>query len=100
MDKNTLQHVLTLSQGERMSYDLSKTWVDLFREQASLHPERTAVSAENGSFTYGELDRLSDRLAARLIAEGVERDSFVAVRMGRVKEFHLAALAIHKSGAA
>ena len=100
MDKNTLQHVLTLSQGERMSYDLSKTWVDLFREQASLHPERTAVSAENGSFTYGELDRLSDRLAARLIAEGVERDSFVAVRMGRVKEFHLAALAIHKAGAA
>ena len=32
--------------------------------------------------------------------DGVQPDSFVAVRMGRVREFHVAVLAIHKAGAA
>ena len=99
-DRET-QHIMAVSAGEKLDYDRSMTWTDLFREQARLHPERTAVSAENGSLSYAELDRLSDRLAAALLKqEGVQPDEFVAVRMGRVKEFHLAVLAIHKAGAA
>ena len=92
--------VLELSRGETLAYDASRTWMDLFREAAERHPDKTAVEAENGTLTYRELDRLSDRLAARLRAEGLEPDAFAAIRMGRVKEFLLAVAAVHKAGAA
>ncbi|MCR5650212.1 MAG: amino acid adenylation domain-containing protein [Lachnospiraceae bacterium] len=101
MDQKTLEQVITLSTGEILEYDTSETWIDLFCRQVRMDPGRTAVWAENGSLTYEELDRLSDRLAAALIEEkGVKPDDFVAVRMGRVKEFFPAVLAIHKAGAA
>lgn len=101
MDQNVLERVMSLSTGEKLDYDVSKTWMDLFIDQVNINPEKTAVIAENGSLSYEELDLLSDRLAAALIEkEGVEPDEYVAVRMGRVKEFHVAALAIHKAGAA
>ena len=86
--------------GDRLDYDASYTWVDLFQAQAARRPEQPAVVADNGSITYKELDAQSDRLAARLVKMGVAPDNFVAVRMGRVKEFHVAVLAIHKAGAA
>ena len=101
MDKATSERVIAQSRGERYSYDDTLTWVDFFAEQARANPEKTAVVAENGSLSYGELDRLSDRLASALVEqEGVQPDEFVAVRMGRVVEFHVAVLAIHKAGAA
>ena len=101
MDSKALERILALSAGERMDYDPSQTWVDLYRHQVRICPEHPAVVAENGSLTYLELDRLSDQLAAALIEkEGVQPDEFIAVRMGRVREFHIAVLAIHKAGAA
>ena len=101
MEQAILDRIIALSNGEKLDYDSTKIWVDLFMEQAREHPEHMAVAAENGSLSYGELDRLSDQLAAALIdQEGVQPDEFIAVRMGRVKEFHAAVLAIHKAGAA
>ena len=101
MERKVFDQIIALSNGDRMEYNAAQTWTDLFLEQARLHPEQTAVSAENGSLSYAELDRLSDRLAMALIErEGVQTDEFIAVRMGRVKEFHAAVLAIHKAGAA
>ncbi len=43
------------------------TVVDLFRGQAGKRPDKSAVSAPDGSLTYRELDQLSDSLAARLM---------------------------------
>ena len=101
MEQAILDRIIALSNGEKLDYDCTKIWVDLFMEQAREHPEHMAVVAENGSLSYGELDRLSDQLAAALIdQEDVQPDEFIAVRMGRVKEFHAAVLAIHKAGAA
>ena len=50
--------------------------------------------------TYSELDKLSDKIAAYLLSEGVKKNEFVAVRLGRVKEFIAAVLGVHKAGAA
>ena len=101
MDRKELERVITLSAGERMDYDPAQTWVDLFKSRVRTDPDHSAVEAENGTLSYLELDRLSDRLAAALIEkEGVQPNEFVAVRMGRVREFHIAVLAIHKAGAA
>ena len=63
MEQRVFERVIALSTGQRLDYDASQTWMDLFLEQARLHPEKTAVVSENGSLSYAELDRLSDRLA-------------------------------------
>ena len=101
MELIEFERVISLSTGEQLDYDPSQIWVVLFQNQVRLNPEHTAVVAENGDLSYAELDQLSDRLAAALIEkEDIQPDEFIAVRMGRVKEFHVAVLAIHKIGAA
>ena len=94
------EKILALSRGEALVYDTSKTWVDLFREHARRNPDKTAVVDSTSRMSYGELDRISDSLAAWLLKEGIEKDSFVAIKMGRVKEFVAAVLGIQKAGAA
>ena len=92
--------LLQLSRGKTMPYNTGETWLDLFRKQVQASPEHKAVTDSEGSYTYAELDRASDAVAAWLIGQGVRENSFVALRMGRVKEFTAAAIGIHKAGAA
>ena len=94
------QKILALSKGRELSYDENETWLDLFQKNVERTPDKTAVTDASGSFTYGELDRVSDSIAAFLIDRGVKENSFVAVKMGRVKEFYAAVIGIHKAGAA
>lgn len=92
--------VLELSKGEAMELDPNQTWLDLFKAQAARTPDAIAVSDEKGGYTYAELDRASDSVAASLIDGGVQENSFVAIRMGCDKAFYAAALGVHKAGAA
>ena len=95
------QHeILELSGGETYAYDPEKTWLDLFFESLERTPDKAAVTDVQGSFTYAELDRASDQIAAYLVSEGIEENSFLAIRMGRVKEYFATVLGIHKAGAA
>ena len=98
LNEEETEAVLTLSKGETLEYDRSLTWMDLFKAQVIKTPDKEAVVAENGSFTYAELDRASDSIAEWLTENGAK--GFVAVRIGRVKEFHAAVLGIHKAGLA
>lgn len=91
---------LALSGGELIPYDRAQTWLDLFLDIANHTPSMTAVVDSRGSYTYGELDALSNRIAARLIQSGVGENSFVAIRMDRVKEFIAAVIGVQKAGAA
>lgn len=52
---------------------------DVISEQARLHPQREAVCAWDGSFTYGELDVLASELSYRLKGYGVRPETFVAL---------------------
>ena len=70
------------------------------RGEAEKTPERNAVTDSEGSFTYRELDRVSDSVAAYLLDNGVKPNTFIAVKMGRSKLFLAAVLGIHKAGAA
>ena len=91
---------MSISRGEKFSYDTSKTWIDLFKFQTEKNPSKIAVADENSEMTYSELDKLSDKIAAYLLNEGVKENEFVAVRLGRVKEFIATVLGIQKIGAA
>ena len=92
--------IAELSCGKPLDYDRSKTFTDLFVHQAYLRPEHEAAADSKGIYTYGELNRISDRLAAALRAGGVETGDFVAVKMPRVKEFLAAVIGVMKAGAA
>ncbi|SFW51679.1 non-ribosomal peptide synthetase [Selenomonas ruminantium] len=95
-----VEKILAVSEGEQYVYDASETWVDLFRKQAEKYPDGMAVADENGGMTYKELDEASDRVAKYLMDEGLKENTFVAIRMGRSKEFIAAALGVHKAGGA
>ena len=91
--------ILERSAGEKLTYNQGETWLDLFLAHVKKDSEKTAVVDSKGAFTYGELDRASDSIAAYLLEKGVRPGSFVALQMGRVKEFLAAVIAVHKVGA-
>ena len=100
LSSDEVQELLALSRGETFTYDTTKTWIDLFKEQVALHSDRPAVVATDGTYTYRELDEASDAVARYLIAKGLQPDTFIAIRMDRSRMFMAAALGAHKASVA
>ena len=73
---------------------------ELFQEQAARRPDKEAVSDQECSLTYAELDRRSNQLAHRLRSLGAGPGTHVALFMERSVEMVVALLSILKSGAA
>jgi amino acid adenylation domain-containing protein len=73
---------------------------EIFSAQAARAPEAVALSWDDGEMTYGELDRLSDRAADHLVAQGVGPDVLVALALERGPLMIVAILAILKAGGA
>ena len=94
------REIIALSKGEDLSYDTSKTWVDLFLDRLDEDGNRIAVDDGTNTYTYAELNETAGRLAAHLKAQGVGENGFVAVRMPRCREVIASILAVHKLGAA
>ncbi|MBR5170279.1 MAG: amino acid adenylation domain-containing protein [Muribaculaceae bacterium] len=94
------ERIIKIGTGKDIDVDLSKTFANLFTEQAKRTPDAPAVVDKDSQLTYGEMDRYSNMLAHRLIDFGVKPDDFVCVMLDRTKEFPLSVLAIHKAGAA
>jgi amino acid adenylation domain-containing protein/non-ribosomal peptide synthase protein (TIGR01720 family) len=92
--------IISRSCGETIEYDSSETWLSMFAMQVKNQPERLAVADGNSSYTYGELDEISNKVAAYLISKGVAVNDFVAVKMNRAKEYAAAVIGIQKAGAA
>lgn len=94
--------ILNMGMGEVKAYDLTKTFVDMFVAQAARTPDATAVRSGNGSYTYSELDRMSDILSHSILESGRDGSGspFVSIMLGREKEFVAAAIAVEKAGMA
>ncbi|MGB0525994.1 MAG: non-ribosomal peptide synthetase, partial [Flammeovirgaceae bacterium] len=80
------------------AYDLSKTVLDLFKEQVDQFPNRIALTYENQSKTYRALDECTDRWAANLLAKGVGKGDVVGLIMDRSIDMITAILSIFKLG--
>ncbi|MBB5855616.1 amino acid adenylation domain-containing protein [Amycolatopsis umgeniensis] len=74
--------------------------LELFRRQAGVSPDATAVEDGGRTLSYAELDRESDRLAGYLAGIGVRRGDRVGVVMERGADLLVALLAVWKAGAA
>ncbi len=94
------KQIIKVGTGKDIDVDLSKTFANLFTEQAKLTPDAPAVVDRDSQLTYSEMDRYSNALARQLIDFGVKPNDFVCVMLNRFKEFPLSVLAIHKAGAA
>jgi nonribosomal peptide synthetase CepK len=72
----------------------------LFEAAAAAVPDRPAVAMGTATLTYAELNTQANRLARRLVANGVGPERLVALAMPRSIEFAVAMLAVHKAGGA
>ena len=71
-----------------------------FAEQAAATPRATAVTFEDESLDYGDLERRANQLAHRLRRHGVGRDVLVGICLERSPEMIVALLAVMKAGGA
>ncbi|MCY8846406.1 amino acid adenylation domain-containing protein [Bacillus inaquosorum] len=92
------ESIITTFNHTNQPYPKEKSIVDLFKEQAALKPNQPAIVYEDVSFTYGEADELSDRVAAFLIKEGVRHEEPVGLMVHRSAEMVIGILGILKAG--
>lgn len=100
MDKSQLENLIRLGSGNPLEYNYNETFIDIFLCQKEKNPNAIAIVDEFGSFTYEELNRLSDILAYYLKDRGVNPNDFVVVKLPRIKEFIVSVFSIWKVGAA
>ena len=73
---------------------------ELFEEQAARTPDGVAVTAGSLRLTYAGLDARANRLARRLVEQGVGAESVVGVFLERGPELIVSLLAVLKAGGA
>ncbi|WP_261567219.1 AMP-binding protein [Frankia gtarii] len=78
---------------------VGRVFGDWLREEAGLDPDRHFVQCASPWMTLGELDRLSDRVAAGLQQLGVGKGDRVAVNLPNRIEYVVLICAIAKTGA-
>ncbi|MEV6973090.1 (2,3-dihydroxybenzoyl)adenylate synthase [Kitasatospora sp. NPDC093806] len=84
-----------------------ETFGGMLRERAAAHPERIAIVDPVGGpgedptrrWTYAELDRRADRMAAGLHARGIRRGDRVVVQLPNVAEFFEVVFGLFRIGA-
>ena len=94
------RQLIRLGEGPHVDMDITKTFANLFVEQARKTPERLAVADADSELSYKEMDAYSNLLAHQFIQLGIQPDDLVCVMLERTKEFPLTVLALHKCGAA
>ena len=76
----------------------NQTAVGLFRMAVSHNPDKTAVSAVDGSLTYAQLEEKSNRLARAFAAQNAQVGDVIAIKTGRSAKTLVAILAAWKAG--
>ncbi|WP_264529199.1 amino acid adenylation domain-containing protein [Flavobacterium sp. N502540] len=84
-----------------VAYPKDNTMVDLFVAQAKKTPEQIALVTDTKSFTYQELDEISNELSHYLLSNyNLAVEDLVGVKLGRSEWLPIALLAVLKSGCA
>ena len=76
------------------------TMIQRFKERAEEMPEQEALVFCDHRYTYRELDKMTDRLAAALGRRGIGRGDVVSVLVPRSEYMVMAALGVLKAGGA
>lgn len=76
-----------------------RTLLDYLTETAAEHPDRPALLFNGGKVSYGQLEQLSNALAAGLVALGVRPGDRVALCLPNCPQFLIAEFGVWKAGA-
>lgn len=79
-------------------YDASKTVLDHFAAFVASDPDHPAVVYKDRSYTYREVDELSNKIAHRINKSGLGRNDVVAVLIPRSEWMMIASLGVLKAG--
>ena len=71
--------------------------VTMFRRQVEKTPENIAVVYLDRTYTYKEVDRITENIAAFLKSKGVGKNNAVSVLIPRCEYMPIAALGVHKA---
>ncbi|KAI9370294.1 Nonribosomal peptide synthetase 13 [Aspergillus egyptiacus] len=95
---------IEVTEEDKEDNDDSGFWETCIHQVIAEHcrrsPDSPAVDAWDGSFTYAELDRLSDGVASILILLGVHPETVVPICMQKSRWATVAILGVLKSGGA
>ncbi|UHA72709.1 non-ribosomal peptide synthetase [Paenibacillus sp. 481] len=98
--KTEQQEVLIDWNQTQTTYPRNKTLSELFQRQVERSPDHIAVVYEGEQITYRELNRRANRLAHRLIRQGVQPNSIVGLMTERSLEMLVGIFGILKAGGA
>lgn len=82
------------------SVERNETFVDVFIKNAQKYPSKIALVDEDGSYTYHELNLISNGVATKLLKQGIGKGDVIPILMQRSKGFVAAFIGVLKSGAA
>lgn len=83
---------------ERESYDASATILSYFASHVASNPDHTAVVYKERSYSYREVDELSNKIAHRIHKCGLGKNDVVAVLIPRSEWMMIASLGVLKAG--
>ncbi|CAC9975508.1 non-ribosomal peptide synthetase [Flavobacterium panici] len=83
----------------KREYVKDQSIIDVFSQQAALHPERTALVFGSKEITYKELDMRSNQVAQYLVSQGVIPGNIVGLLFDRSWEMIVGILGVLKVGA-
>jgi len=75
-----------------------ETFGQILRRRAALHPDRPALFDRRRRVTYGELDAMVDRVAAKLQSLGIGRGDVVTIQLPNWVEFAACFFAVERVG--
>ncbi|WP_228992209.1 (2,3-dihydroxybenzoyl)adenylate synthase [Streptomyces sp. DH8] len=78
-----------------------ETFGEMLRQRAEAHPDRVAIvdPVAGSRWTYADLDRRADRLAAGLLSRGIVKGDKVVVQLPNIAEFFEVIFALFRIGA-
>lgn len=100
-------NILTAAEKQQIIYEWNQTETDyprnktvhqLFEEQVEKTPDNIAIVYENEQLTYRELNEKANQLAHYLLAQGIKKETFVAICIGPSLETIVGILGILKAG--
>ncbi|HBR98678.1 MAG TPA: hypothetical protein DD979_15085 [Gammaproteobacteria bacterium] len=93
-------HVLHTANQTHRDYPRDSGVEELIWAQAARTPDAPAVHVGDTTLPYAELTDRADRLASRLVAEGVGPDTLIGIFLQRGLDLLISLLAVMRSGAA